>query len=99
MTMQTVLKPTRGRALQTSVSTTAALVGPLTRNDLTFYCSSADMYIKFGAIDVVAATNSYDMFIPSGVSKDVFSGGAKYVSVVASASATAYINEWTSRAS
>lgn len=97
MTMQSILRPQRGSALDVSVSTTHAVVGPFVRDDIGFY-SDVACYIKFGADNSVEATSSsYDLYIPATTVRDFSSGGAKYMSVLGAGSGTAWINEWTAK--
>lgn len=97
MTMRSILRPVRGSDLETSVSTTHAVVGALQKDELRIYCDT-QCYVKFGTDNTVEATTSdYDISIPASLVVDVMTGGATYMSIISTGSDTAYINEWTAK--
>lgn len=98
MTIQSTLTPINGDDLQLSVSTSSARTGPFTENDVSFYCAT-ECWIKFGDSTVTASTSSYDIMVPALTMLDMRNGGNSYMAVISSGSDTAYINEWTKKAS
>lgn len=99
MTMQTILRPSKGNTHEVSFTGTSARNSTaFTSSKIRIYATQA-CYIKFGDDTVTASSSDYDIYLPASLAVDLYTGGAQHVAIIEDSSAgTAYINQWESNA-